>query len=65
MANEITDALLEQAQEPLEVQVDSERFKGHSLNELIDADRYLAAKAAAAKNHRGLRITKLIPPGAV
>jgi hypothetical protein len=31
--------------------------------DLIEADRYLAAKAASAKPHFGLRMTKCIPPG--
>jgi len=34
------------------------------LGELIDADRYLASKEAAANPRRALRFTKLVPPGA-
>lgn len=37
----------------------------HSLRELIEADRYLASKRAASRNHLGLRFVKLRPPGAV
>jgi hypothetical protein len=33
------------------------------LKEMIEADRYLAGKRAAAKAHFGLRFTKCIPPG--
>jgi hypothetical protein len=33
------------------------------LKEMIEADRYLAGKRAAAKPHFGLRFTKCIPPG--
>lgn len=33
------------------------------LRDLIEADRHLAAKQAATKNHFGLRFTKCIPPG--
>ena len=33
------------------------------IKDLIEADQYLAAKSAAAKNHFGLRMTKLVPPG--
>jgi len=33
------------------------------LKEMIEADRYLAGKRAAAKSHFGLRFTKCIPPG--
>jgi hypothetical protein len=37
--------------------------ENYPLKELIEADRYLAAKRAAAKSHFGLRMTKCIPPG--
>ena len=33
------------------------------LKEMIEADRYLAGKRAAAKSRFGLRFTKCIPPG--
>jgi hypothetical protein len=33
------------------------------IRDLIEADRYLAAKAAASKPHFGLRMTKCVPPG--
>ena len=33
------------------------------LKDLIEADRYLAAKQAGGKKHFGLRMTKLVPPG--
>jgi len=34
------------------------------LTEQIEADRYLASKAAAKSKSRGLRFNKLVPPGA-
>lgn len=34
-----------------------------AIKDLIEADRHLANKRAAAKSHFGLRMTKLIPPG--
>jgi hypothetical protein len=34
-----------------------------ALKELIEADRYVTGKSAAAKPHFGLRMTKCIPPG--
>jgi hypothetical protein len=33
------------------------------LKDLIEADKYLTGKRAAAKAHFGLRFTKCIPPG--
>jgi hypothetical protein len=38
-------------------------IENYPIKDLIEADRYLAAKRAAAKPHFGLRMTKLIPPG--
>ena len=35
----------------------------YTIKDMIEADRYLAAKRASAKPHFGLRMTKCIPPG--
>lgn len=39
------------------------RFENYSIAELIEAERHAASKAAAAKPHLGLRMTKIVPPG--
>jgi hypothetical protein len=50
---------------PWEVEVEGQgRVRQHSLKDQIEYDRYAASKAAAANGRRGIRITKLIPPGA-
>lgn len=48
---------------PAKVSGDAGSVEQHSIQELIDADRYLASKCAAASTSArlGLRITKLIP----
>lgn len=33
------------------------------IGDLIAADKYLAAKCASSNRSRGLRLTKLVPPG--
>lgn len=49
-----------------EVAGDAGSTKRYSLSEMIEADKYLRAKAAAATSKRGgLRFIKLTPPGAV
>lgn len=50
---------------PKKVAVDGQSVEEHSIKDLIEADRYLSAKrsTAAGGSHRGLRFTKLIPPG--
>jgi hypothetical protein len=50
---------------PKEASADGVTVKSHSLPELIEAEKYLAAKAAAAKPARGLRFSKLVPGGSV
>lgn len=44
--------------------VDGVDMQARSIDELIAADKYLAAKAAAAKGRAGLRISKFVPGGA-
>ncbi len=38
-------------------------FENMSIKELIEAEKHIASKTAAAKPHFGLRMTKLVPPG--
>lgn len=46
---------------PREASADGVTVKSHSLPELIAAEKYIAAKAAAAKPHRGLRFSRIVP----
>jgi len=64
MAEEIEDAIREAAQRPAEVSVDGQTVKQQPLPDQIEADRYLASKEAA-KQGLGVRMTKIVPPGAV
>ena len=57
------DVLSDAAEGFAEVSGDAGSLKTHSLEDLIKyADRN-AAVSAAALGHRGLRFTKLVPPG--
>jgi len=60
----ITDAIRENAAGPAKASGDSISVEQHSIREQIEADRYLASKRAASKPHRGLRFTRIVPPGA-
>lgn len=62
--NSLIDIILENAQGPAEAHGDSGGVKQHSLKDQIEADRYLASKQATKKKSRGLRLSKLSPPGA-
>jgi hypothetical protein len=62
--NTLDQSIRENAQGPAEAHGDSGGVKQHSLKDQIEADRYLASKEAAKTKSRGLRFTKLSPPGA-
>jgi len=64
MADDLQDAIRENAQGPAEAQGDSGRVRQHSLSDQIAADRYLASREAAKSKGRGLVFNKLVPPGA-
>lgn len=62
---DLSDAIANAAQGPLTVSVDGQLVTAQDLAKLVQADRYLAAKSAAEKKGQGLRITRLLPPGAI
>ena len=64
MADQVEQTIRANAAAPKHVQIDGQTVTQRSMGELIEADRYLASKAAVAKSHRGLRFTKVVAPGA-
>jgi hypothetical protein len=64
MAEDLEQSIRENAQSPMRAQGDAGSVEQHPLPEQIEADRYLASKQAA-KAKLGVRITKVIPPGAI
>lgn len=58
-------ALAAAALGPKSVTVDGMTTVAQSPADLIAVDKYLRGKAAAASPRRGLRFTRLIPPGSV
>ena len=51
--------------QPRKGTVDGQSFEGHSLPDLIAADKYVRAQEAAKKRGSGLRFAKLQAGGAV
>ncbi len=45
--------------------VDGQSAEAVPVKDVIEADRYLAARNAAKKRRCGLRFMKLVPPGSV
>lgn len=60
----LEQAIRENAQGPAEAHGDSGGVKQHSLKDQIEADRFLASKQAVKSKSRGIRFTKVAPPGA-
>ena len=60
----IDEAIEQNAKGPASVTVAGQTVVQKDVEQQIKADEYLAAKAAAAKPHLGLRFTKIVPPGA-
>lgn len=52
------------AQGPKSHSVDGETAVARDIDDLIKADKYLAAKTAAANGRGGLRFSKFVPGGA-
>ncbi len=64
MANQLDQTIRDNAQGPAKASGDSGSMEQHKLADQIAADRYLNSKDAAKSKTRGLRFTKLVPPGA-
>jgi hypothetical protein len=66
MANpsDLEAAIETAAENPQSANVDGVSVTQRSISELIEADKYLEAKKAARRKNRGLRYTKIVPPGA-
>ena len=64
MADELSDAIRENASGPAKASGDAGSVEQHKLTDQIAADKHLASKSAADSKHRGLRFNKLVPPGA-
>jgi len=64
MAEDLKDTIRENASGPKRAQGDSGSVEQHDLKDQIEADRYLSSKEAAKKG-LGVRMTKVVPPGAV
>ena len=67
MSDELASKIDTVAKGPASVRTDAGEVVAQSIPDMIEADKYLAARAATAagNTHRGLRFNKLIPPGSV
>lgn len=58
---DLSDNVKQAATEPRSVSVDGTNVQSVPVQEVIAADKYLKAQAAARMNHLGLHFRKLIP----
>lgn len=63
VGEDLEQTIRENASGPVRVQGDAGSVEQHSLAEQIEADRYLASRQAARKG-LGVRMVKVVPPGA-
>lgn len=63
MSDELRTKIAETASGPKRVRTDAGEVESQDIASMIEADKYLSAKAAAQTKTRGLRISKLLPPG--
>lgn len=64
MPDDLEQSIRDNATGPAEAHGDAGGMKQHSLKDQMEADRYLASKAAIKKKQRGLRLSRIAPPGA-
>ena len=66
MAEDLKDAIKQNAEGPESAGADGVQVKQHALRDQIEADKYLAGKDAVSKNPaKAFTRVKIVPPGAV
>ena len=65
MADDLTDAIRDNAAGPSRASGDQISFQQHTPRDQIEADRYLRSCTAVTRTRRGLRLQKISPPGAI
>ena len=61
---DLDQAIAENAAGPAKASVDGQSVEQHPLPDVIEADRYRESKKASRKPGIGIRLAKLVPPGA-
>ena len=65
MAEELDNTIRENAEGPESASADGVQVKQHNLRDQIEADKYLANKAATRNPAKALTRVKIVPPGTV
>jgi len=65
MAEEIENAIRQNAQGPQSAEADGVRMTQHSLRDQIEADKHMGRKAAGRNPAKALTRVKIVSPGTV
>ena len=65
MSEQLRQQIEQSAASPKRVRTDAGEVEQQDISKLIELDRYLSAAAAAKTRSRGLRISRILPPGTV
>ena len=65
MAEEVENAIRQNAQGPESAEADGVKVQQHSLPDQIAADKYLAGRDARRNPARAFTRVKIVPPGTV
>ncbi|MCL2645428.1 MAG: hypothetical protein FWD61_00315 [Phycisphaerales bacterium] len=65
MHEDLKDIIKTNLSGPRRAKGDSAEVEQHSLKDLIEADKYLAAKEAMKDPSKGFKRVKIVPPGTV
>lgn len=60
----LDQSIAENAAGPKRAQGDSGSVEQHGLKDQVEADRYLESKKATRRKGLGVKLAKLVPPGA-
>jgi len=63
MAEDLTDAIKQNAEGPKQASADGVSTQQHSLADQIEADKYLASKEAMKSPAKAFARVKIVPPG--
>ncbi len=65
MSDDLSESIRSNASAPKRAKTEAGEMEQHSLPDQITADRYLASKQAAGGKGLGVKMLRMVPPGAV
>lgn len=63
MAEDLKDAITQNAEGPKQASTDGVSVQQHALSDQIEADKYLASKEAMKNPAKAFARVKIVPPG--